>query len=253
MKTDDSREILLRGERLSKRFTDKDRQIDALSEVDVFLRRGEFLGVVGESGSGKSTLLKVISGLLPVDAGEIYCGEEKMTGCGAREMGKRLQMIFQDAKSSFDPRFSMVHSILESGRGKRDLAEVRALIDLVGLDSVLLSRKPAALSGGQCQRMAIVRALYSGADILLCDEITSALDVSSQAQIVGILKKLKEQRGLAVLFVSHDIALVRMLCDRVLVMQNGRVVEGGRIANVVDDPQDPYTRQLIESARRQSL
>ena len=247
------KEIILRGEHLSKRFADGERQTDALIDVNFTLGKGEFLGVVGESGSGKSTLLKVVSGLLPVTSGEIFCGEERMTGRGPREMGSKLQMIFQDAKSSFDPRFTMERSIMENDRGRKDPGIVRTLIDLVGLDPALLSRKPAALSGGQCQRMAIVRALYSGAGILLCDEITSALDVSSQAQIVAILKKLRMQSGLSVLFVSHDIALVRMLCDRVLVMKDGRVVEEGMIADVVDDPQNPYTVELIESARRQSL
>ncbi|MCR5674093.1 MAG: dipeptide/oligopeptide/nickel ABC transporter ATP-binding protein [Lachnospiraceae bacterium] len=244
---------VLRAEHLSKRFTDGKRYTDALSDVSLSLGEGEFLGVVGESGSGKSTLLRAISGLVSIDAGEILCGTERMTGRGPREMGHKLQMIFQDAKSSFDPRFSMERSIRESGRGEWDPAQVRSLIDLAGLDPGLLSRKPTALSGGQCQRMAIVRALYSGAGILLCDEITSALDVSSQAQIVAILRKLKAQRGLSVLFVSHDIALVRVVCDRVLVMKEGHVVEEGLIADVVDDPQDPYTRELIASARRQSL
>ncbi len=246
-------DALLKGEHLFKRFVNGERQTDALSDVSFALGEREFLGVVGESGSGKSTLLRVVSGLLHPDAGELFCMGSRVTGLGARHMGSHLQMIFQDAKSSFDPRMTMERSILESGRGKRDPEGIRRLAELAGLETSLLRRRPAALSGGQCQRMAIVRALYSGVRILLCDEITSALDVSSQAQIVAILKRLKEQSGLSVLFVSHDIALVGMLCDRVMVMQNGCVVETGETEQVIRDPREVYTKTLIESARRQSL
>ncbi len=253
MTAEDKSLTVLRAEHLYKSFDGADRRIDALKDVSFTLHKGEFLGVVGESGSGKSTLLRAVSGLIDVDSGEIYCGDGTVTGSGPRRMGQILQMIFQDAKSSFDPRMSMERSILESGRGKRDPGEVRKLMELTGLDPVLLGRRPGALSGGQCQRMAIVRALYSGVRILLCDEITSALDVSSQAQIIAILKKLKEMTGLSVLFVSHDIALVRLLCDRILVMQRGIVVEEGDTGDVVDHPEDTYTKKLIESARRQSL
>ena len=244
---------VLQASCLCKRFVDGDRRTDALRDVSFALHKQEFLGVVGESGSGKSTLLRAVSGLITIDKGEIRLSDQVVTDRGPRVMGQHLQMIFQDPKSSFDPRMTMERSILESGRGKKVSEEIRRLVRAVQLDPALLARRPAALSGGQCQRMAIVRALYSGVRILLCDEITSALDVSSQAQIVTILKQLRERSNLSLLFVSHDIALVRMLCDRVMVMRDGCVVETGSVEQVIGDPQDEYTKALIQSAARQSL
>lgn len=245
--------ILLEGKNLSKKFTDKDKETDALRDVSLTLNEGEVLGIVGESGSGKSTLLKVISGMIPADKGNLFYRGSEYTGQSPRDTGKFLQYIFQNPESSFDPRLPMEKSIVESGRGSADKEKIFRIMEEVGLDRDLLKRRPRELSGGQCQRMSIARALYSDARILLCDEITSALDVSTQAQITGLVQKLKENGNLSAIFVSHDIALVQMLCDRVMVMKDGICVEQGLAADVVKEPKEEYTKLLIESAVKQSI
>ena len=164
-----------------------------------------------------------------------------------------MQIVFQNAKSSFDPRMTMEKSILESGRKGKDRSKMLELIKTVGLEEELLKRKPASLSGGQCQRMSIARALYSEAEILLCDEITSALDVTTQAQVVELLQKLKGNGGFSAIFVSHDIALVSMICDRVMVMKDGKCVEQGEVCKVIGNPENDYTKELLDSAKRQSI
>ena len=246
-------EHLLEGKKLNKTFVTKGKETAALSDVSFYLDEGEILGIVGESGSGKSTLLNVVSGLIKADSGELFYGEENYTGKGPAHTGKFLRMIFQDAKSSFDPHMTMEKSLLESRRGKQDRGDLSELIKAVGLEEKLLSRKVSDMSGGQCQRMSIARALYSEVGILLCDEITSAVDVSSQKQVVELLKKLNESRKLSCIFVSHDIALVSMLCGRIMIMKDGCCVEEGETAAVISDPKNEYTKLLIESARKQSF
>ena len=202
---------------------------------------------------------KVIKQAETMEAKELYkkameeINGKDFTGMTPRQTGAFLQMIFQDANSSFDPRRVMKKSILESGRGKKDEGRILELVSLVGLEEDLLSRKPSSLSGGQCQRMAIARAFYSDADILLCDEMTSALDVTTQAQVVELLQDLKKDGRLSAVFVSHDIALVSMLCDRVMVMKDGKCVEEGDTLTVIKHPCADYTKELLESARRQSI
>ena len=245
--------VLLEGKNLYKSFRSGGEQTDALIDVNYYLREGEVLGVVGESGSGKSTFLRVISGLERADRGELLHEGVAYDGKGPAQTGAFLQMLFQDAQSSFDPRMTMERSILEAGRGKKDRQELTELIKTVGLEEDPLMRKPGKLSGGQCQRMSIVRAFYSGAQILLCDEMTSALDVSSQAQVMEIMRKLKKEGKLSAVFVSHDIALVSTICDRIMVMKDGRCVEQSETAEVIRAPKDSYTKQLIESAGKQSI
>lgn len=244
---------LLEGKQLKKTFKEKAKTTVALSDVNFYLNKGEVLGVVGESGSGKSTLLKAIAGMLNLDQGSLFYNGTEYTGQKPRQTGRFLQMIFQDAKSSFDPRMIMERSIMESGRGEKNRERVCELVELVGLEEELLQRRPAALSGGQCQRMAIARAFYSDAEILLCDEMTSALDVTSQARVVELLQNLKKEGRLSAVFVSHDIALVSMLCDRVMVMKDGVCVEQGVTAEVIGNPQDDYTKILLDSAKRQMI
>ena len=245
--------ILLEGKNLSKRFTDKDKEIDALIDVSFTLNEGEVLGIVGESGSGKSTLLKAISGMIVPDSGNLFYKGSEYTGKAPRQTGEFLQFIFQNPESSFDPRLTMEKSVMESGRREADRERLLEIMDRVGLDRELLKRRPGELSGGQCQRMSIARALYSKASILLCDEITSALDVSTQAQITGLVRELKTNGSLSAIFVSHDIALVQMLCDRVIVMKDGKSIEQGNTLDVITNPEQDYTKLLIESAMRQSI
>ena len=245
--------VLIEGNHLSKKFISKGKETDALKDVSFILKEGEVLGIVGESGSGKSTLLKVISGIIPPDKGELFYRGNDYTGKTPRQTGEFLQYIFQNPAGSFDPKLSMEKSVLESGRGTKDMEKILEIMDEVGLDRELLKRRPAELSGGQCQRMSIARALYSKVGMLVCDEITSALDVSTQAQITALLQKLKSMQSLSLIFVSHDIALVRMLCDRVMVMKDGKCVEQGDTLEVIKNPKEDYTKLLIDSAMKQSI
>ena len=240
------REAILRVEKLNKTYVNKTRRVDSLRDVSFDLYAGEILGVVGESGSGKSTLLRVISGVEKPDSGRLFYHGQEYTGEGPEKTGRFLQMIFQDAYGSFDPKMTMGKSLREgSGAGQE---EIRRIISEVGLSEDLLSRRPRHLSGGQCQRMSIARALLSQAEILLCDEITSALDVNTQAQVIRLLNELRDAKGVPVIFVSHDIALVSMICDRMLVMKDGALVDSGTTEDVIGSPSDAYTEKLIDSA-----
>ena len=290
--------VLLEGKNLTKKYKNRERETDALRDISFYLKEKEFLGIVGESGSGKSTLLRLIAGLERPDSGVLtYRGDEYQYR-KAGYAGQFLQMIFQDAYGSFDPRLRMGDQMEEVRRkNRRDLAsnpgrlagtmtenigktvasaelrelpertgiltksneksgasaELRELLKETLLEENLLEKRPRELSGGQCQRMSIVRALYSGAEIILCDEMTSALDVTAQAQIVRIFGRLREMRSFSSIIVSHDIALVNAMCDRIMVMKDGRIVEEGKTSEVIRNPKDEYTKQLIMSAREQSL
>jgi peptide/nickel transport system ATP-binding protein len=213
--------------------------------VDFDLHQGEILGIVGESGSGKSTLLKVISGIEKPDGGMLYHLDKEYTGSKPEKTGKFLQMIFQDAYGSFDPKMNMEKSLKEGTTSDRN--EIVRVIGEVGLSEDLLDRRPRHLSGGQCQRMSIARALLSHADVLLCDEITSALDVTTQAQVIKLLMEIRDMENVSIILVSHDLALVSMICDRIMVMKDGVVVEEGKTEDVINKPSDEYTRKLLNS------
>ena len=236
---------ILSGRDLNKEYTSRDRKVRPLQHVDFDLYQAEILGIVGESGSGKSTLLKVISGIEKPDSGRLYHQEKEYTGSGPEKTGRFLQMVFQDAYGSFDPKMNMEKSLKE-GTGS-DRKEIIRVIGEVGLSEELLSRRPRHLSGGQCQRMSIARALLSHADVLLCDEITSALDVTTQAQVIKLLMEIRDAENLSIIHVSHDLALVSMICDRIMVMKDGIVVEEGKTEDVITRPSDEYTRKLLNS------
>ena len=236
---------ILSGRDLNKTYISRDREVRPLQHVDFELNQGEILGIVGESGSGKSTLLKVISGIEKPDSGKLYHQEEEYTGQGPEKAGKFLQMIFQDAYGSFDPRMTMEKSLREGSDESRE--EILRVIGEVGLTEDLLSRRPRHLSGGQCQRMSIARALLSHAGVLLCDEITSALDVTTQAQVIKLLMEIRDKEQVPIVLVSHDLALVSMICDRIMVMKDGIVVDQGETGKVISDPSSDYTRKLLES------
>ena len=236
---------ILSGRDLNKEYTSRDRKVRPLQHVDFDLYQAEILGIVGESGSGKSTLLKVISGIEKPDSGRLYHQEKEYTGSGPEKTGRFLQMVFQDAYGSFDPKMNMEKSLKEGTSSDRK--EIIRVIGEVGLSEELLSRRPRHLSGGQCQRMSIARALLSHADVLLCDEITSALDVTTQAQVIKLLMEIRDAENLSIILVSHDLALVSMICDRIMVMKDGIVVEEGKTEDVITRPSDEYTRKLLNS------
>ena len=227
----------------------------AVDHVNFQLYPGETLGIVGESGSGKSTLAKAIARLVDVTEGNIsLCGQDitKARGKKLRTCYKDIQMVFQSPVTSFDPRRTLGDGIGESlrnsGISKREAKkEVLHLLEQCGLSEEFYKRYPHEVSGGQCQRAAIARALAVKPQIVICDEATSALDVTVQQQIVELLKERQKERNLAYLFICHNLALIQMFCDRVLVMKDGRVVEEGTPDEVIMNPKEEYTRTLVES------
>ncbi len=212
---------------------------DVLHDVTFDLHHGEILGLVGESGSGKSTLAKTILGMLEPREGSVT------------HYTKRPQMIFQDPSSALNPAYSVAWTLEEPLRiyGKYDAAErrrrVRDMLELVELPEECLAARPSELSGGQRQRVCIAAALIQRPRFLIADEPVSALDVTIQAQILKLLKKLRDELDLSYLFISHDLNVVYQLCDSVLVMKGGRVIEQGRVEELYAHPKEDYTRQLL--------
>ncbi|MBS1887865.1 MAG: ABC transporter ATP-binding protein [Actinobacteria bacterium] len=228
---------------------------DVLHGIDLAVPKGLVTALVGESGSGKTTLARCIAGLHEEARGDIeVAGERLKFGSHRRTVDQRkaIQYIFQNATEALNPRRTVGHAIaqplrvLENGKGERSLDErVVALLDEVSLNPYLAGRYPSQLSGGERQRVTIARALATGPSVLICDEITSALDVSVQAAILMLLKRLRAESDLTLLFVTHNLAVVRAIADRVAVLNEGRIVEEGPVEQVLDSPRDPYTRQLL--------
>jgi ABC-type glutathione transport system ATPase component len=239
------------GRRLLRRQTFK-----AVDGVNLEVRPGETLGIVGDSGSGKSTLLRMMLRLIRPSEGSIHFGGRDIwTLSGSEVLGLRrqIQAVFQDPASSFNPRHSigaLLSAPLEvHGVGTRESRRntVSETLSLVGLNAGFLTRYPHQLSGGQRQRVAIARAIILRPSLVLADEPTSALDVSVQAQILNLFKKTKRELGLTYVFVSHNLAVIRYVSDRVAVMRHGTVIEMGESAATFAHPQHPYTRALLEA------
>ena len=214
---------------------------------------GEALGLVGESGSGKSTLGRIVAGIYAPDSGRILLDGEPVMSDGERphKITTRIQTIFQDPFASLNPRMRIGDSIAEGplAHGLISRAEagtyVAQWLAAVGLDPAFAARYPHQFSGGQRQRVAIARALAMQPDVVVCDEPVASLDVSIQAQIINLLLRLRQELGLTLLFISHDLSVVRHLCDRVAIMHRGRIVESGAAGEVYDNPRDPYTQRLL--------
>lgn len=229
--------------------------ITAVDHVSFQLYPGEILGVVGESGSGKSTMAKMIARLLDVTEGTVTMDGRDITrakGLQLREFYRNLQMVFQNPTGSFDPRRTLGdgigeslknHGVIKGQRQKR----VEELLAQCGLPEDFAGRYPHEVSGGQCQRAAIARALAIEPRILICDEATSALDVTVQQQILELLLSLQQDRGLSYLFICHNLALVQMICSRVLVMHEGKIVEAGTPDEVICSPRSEYTKRLVDA------
>ncbi|MBD9473709.1 ABC transporter ATP-binding protein [Achromobacter sp. ACM01] len=225
----------------------------ALDDVTLALKEGGTLGIVGESGSGKSTLARALLGLAPPDAGRITLAGAPLAlhgGAARREHARRVQMVFQDPYGSLNPRQRVGEIVARGpivhGTPRREaLARAQELFELVGLSPDAVRRYPHEFSGGQRQRIGLARALAMRPRVLIADEPVSALDVSVQAQVLALLARLREQLGLSVLFITHDLRVAAQVCDDIAVMQNGRVVEAGACAQVFGQPAHPYTQALL--------
>jgi len=234
-------------------------EVLAVDDASLAVREGETLGIVGESGSGKTTLGFALLGLQPADAGRVVFEGRDLAGLGARPMRAlraRMQVVFQDPYGSLSPRMSVGEIVAEGlrvhapglARAQRE-ARVAAALDEVGLDPAMAERYPHEFSGGQRQRIAVARALVLEPRLLVLDEPTSALDRSVQSQVIALLRGLQARRGLAYVFISHDLAVVRAMSHRVAVMRAGRIVEEGEADVVFQAPRDPYTAALVAAAR----
>ena len=253
---------LFQVEALTRRFTDAGRDVLALDRVDVEVARGERLGIVGESGSGKSTLVRLMMGLDRPTGGSVSFAGRPVSGRPERELGflrAAVQLVFQDPRSSLDPRMRVGDIITEPLRSRlvrrqlggidhrRRLGEVLAAVDL---PADAADRFPHEFSGGQRQRIAIARALAPKPEVLIADEPVSALDVSVRAQVLNLLTELVRDQGLTLVLVSHDLQVVRHLCDTVVVMQAGRIVEAGPTERVYTAPASDYARSLLAAIPR---
>ena len=230
---------------------------DAVTDVSLDIAAGETVALVGESGSGKSTVGNAVLGLVPITAGTVSFDGEDITRLPARrrrQLTRQIQPIFQDPYGSLNPvrtvRQTLVEPLLAHDRlGAPEVRErVRQALQRVGLEPDAADRYPAEFSGGQRQRIAVARALMSGPRLIVCDEPTSALDLSVQAQVLNLLTRLRRELGVSYLFITHDLAIIRHIADRVAVLYRGQIVETGPTAVVCDDPRDPYTQALLAAA-----
>ena len=233
--------------------------VRAVDDVSFSIPRGETLAVVGESGCGKTTVGRLVLRLIEADAGRIEIGGTDLRALGddaLRRFRRRIQIVIQDPFGSLNPRMTIGAIITEpmvvhaEGTAATRRARLAELLDMVGLPAEFATRFPHELSGGQRQRVGIARALALETDFLVCDEAVSALDVSVQAQIVNLLQRIKRQQGLTYLFISHDMAIVRHMADRIAVMYLGQIVETGPKHAVFDRPAHPYTQALLASVPR---
>jgi ABC-type oligopeptide transport system ATPase subunit len=231
--------------------------IEILKGIDLSIAPGETVGLVGESGSGKSTLARTLLRLYPLAAGSIvFEGKDISTlpESGLRPLRARMQIVFQDSQSALNPRLTIGSALAEPflsyGRASDAREALRlagGLLERVGLGAGMSGRYPHQLSGGQRQRVGIARAIALQPALVVADEIVSGLDVSVQAQVLDLLRTLRAETGMALVLISHDLSVVRALCERVVIMQHGRVVEAGASESVFKNPQHPYTRKLLRA------
>ncbi len=232
----------------------------ALKGIDLEVEPGRAVGIVGETGSGKSTLIRLLCGLLPATSGSVgYDGRPvaDWLRTAPREFRRRNQLIFQSPANSFDPRMRIGRSLIEpiralEGRTPGD-GELEEALARVGLGPDIVERYPHQLSGGQQQRIAIARALLPRPEVLYADEPTSALDVSVQGHVLNLLMRLRAELGLTLVMVTHDLAIVSRVCERIVVMKDGEIVESGSTADIFRNPASPYTRSLLAAAEAVSL
>ena len=256
--------VLLKASGLGKRYIGPDQQSrQVVDDVSFELRAGRTLGIVGESGSGKTTVARIVLGLLEPDAGQVQFLGHAWAGAGADRVAEKdrrvhrrdISVIYQDPLSSFDPRWSIGQILADAldvagVAASQQPARIRELLEQVRLPAELASRRPLQLSGGQRQRVAIARAIASNPKVIICDEPVSALDVSVQAQVLDLLADLQASLGLAYLFISHDLGVIRHVSDEVLVMRRGQVVESAPVEDLFEHPKHAYTQRLLGAVPR---
>jgi peptide/nickel transport system ATP-binding protein len=242
---------------LSAEHRTRSGNVVAATGISFGLRKGECVALVGESGSGKTTIARVLAGLHPTWSGQLLLEGEPLAAKArgrTREQRRRVQMVFQSPTDALNPRHSVGQALMRPARALRGLSrsdaerEVKSLLEAVRLPARYASRYPRELSGGQRQRVAIARALAANPDVIICDEITSALDVSVQARILELLIDLRREREVSLLFITHDLGVVAAIADEVLVLEKGLICESGKTAPLLANPQHPYTKQLLHSA-----
>lgn len=227
---------------------------DVLKGINLQIKKGEIVGLVGESGCGKSTVAKVIFGLTPADAGKVKIDGEVADYRYPKKLFKKIQMIFQMPKDSFNPKLTIGKTLIEVQRNfnpklsrQEAAAKAEEYLTMMELPVEYMSKYPMQLSGGECQRVAIARVLLIEPDVLICDEMTSSLDVSVQAEIMNKLLELKEEKGFSVLFITHDLVLAGSMCDRIVVMNQGEFIEEGPAYDILNNPKNEYTQNIINS------
>lgn len=256
-KHDDShREAILRLENIDMEFFYKGNSLKALDNISFSLLEGKNLGIIGESGSGKSTIAKIITGLHKPTRGKLFFEEKEIKNFNRqerKELCSHIQMVFQNAISSFNPRRKIGLSISENlcqlcaSTKEEAKYKVVELLKDVGLSEEYAEKYPHQMSGGECQRAAIARAMSVCPKVLICDEATSALDVSAQARIVELLMKLKEEKDMSMIFITHDLPLVSTITDNIIIMNKGKIVEQGPSRNIIKKPQTTYTKELLNA------
>lgn len=259
----ENREVLLEARDLKKHFVvekhidkEKNKVLKAVDGIDLTVYKGEVLGLVGESGCGKSTLGRTLLRMYPVTSGQVIFEGEDISNYSTKQMyGKRekMQMIFQDPYSSLNPRMTVYETVYAAlkvhkiGTKEERDRKVREILEDVGLGENQMDKYPHEMSGGQRQRVAIARAVVLQPEFIVCDEPVSALDVSVRSQVLNLLKNLQKKHGISYLFISHDLSVVRYLCDRVAVMYLGKVIEEATKEELFQNPAHPYTRVLLSA------
>lgn len=245
-------ETVLKAAHISKTFKKDGAKIEAVKNVSFELKAGEILGIAGESGSGKSTLSRLCMNLIRPDSGEIFICGERLDTKSVKKLRTKIQMVFQNPADTFNPAYSVGAGLIGAGRDlglKKDEAAARIgeLLELTGLPNSVLRRRPKELSGGQLQRLATVRALLCSPRVLIADEAVSSLDVSVSANMINLFSDLREQLGVSILFISHDLAVIGHISDRIGVMLNGELVEMGETEKVLLNPEHEYTKRLLDA------
>lgn len=251
---------MLKVEHLNKHYISgvfQKHRVDAVKNVSFHIPEGKILGLAGNSGCGKSTVARLVMRLIEPDSGKVFLDGEELTGLSSKELkGRRtkLQIIFQHPESSLDPHKKILNSLLEPmaihriGNSREErIARIEELFQLVGLKNNLFDRYPHQISGGEAQRIVISRAMTLDPRLLILDEPTSMLDVSIQAHVMNILKELREKKNLTYLFISHDLEVLHWFCDEICVMNRGEIIERGTKDEIVNAPQQPFTRELVDS------